>query len=302
MEIANKKSMSGTRKGNNNHKVELNRPGWQGFTLIELLVVIAIIAILAALLLPVLGRAKVRAQRIQCVSNLKQLSLAWYMYSGDNNDVLPPTVGQGGLQVSQTNSPYCQPGNPGNQWTYGDVSGLPAAINKELIKWGLIFPYGPNIAIYKCPADKKVEPLTGQPTIRSMSMNGYLNPMNGSPPAKAAASPPAPLPGGYRLIKRQGDFSKLGAANTWVMLDENPVSINDAWFCSDPNPNATTWIDKPATYHDKAGGLAFADGHAEIKKWKDQKLISYTGPPLTGVIAQPGVGDLQWLGQRTATK
>ena len=68
----------------------------------------------------------------------------------------------------------------------------------------------------------------------------------------------------------------------------------------DPSPTANNWIDKPATYQDRAGGLAFADGHAEIKKWRDQNLINYSGPTETGVPPQSGVGDLQWLGQRTS--
>jgi len=105
------------------------------------------------------------------------------------------------------------------------------------------------------------------------------------------------------MFKKQSDVATgLGASMTWSLIDENPVSINDGWFCVDPSPTASNWIDKPATYHDRAGGLTFADGHSEIKKWRDENLINYTGPPLTGLPAQPGCDDLQWLGQRTSLK
>jgi hypothetical protein len=226
------------------------------------------------------------------------------MYSGDNSDRITPTVGQGGLQILTTNgNTVWQPGNPANQWIYGDMSSAIAAGNPVLLQVGLMFPYAPSLAIYKCPADKKTVPGTGQFTVRSISQNGYMNPLVGSPGnAMPATSPPAPLNAAYKLFKKQSDIFALGAASTWVFIDENPVSINDGWFCCDPSPTANNWIDKPATYHDHAGGLAFADGHAQIRVWKDQNLINYKGPPGTGVPAQPGVGDLQWLGARTSVR
>jgi len=137
-----------------------------------------------------------------------------------------------------------------------------------------------------------------------MFQNAYMNPLVGNSPANAmpATSPPGPLNAAYKMFKKQNDISALGAANTWVFIDENPASINDGWFCCDPSPTATDWIDKPATYHDHAGGLAFADGHAQIRVWKDANLIAYKGPRNTGVTASGTGDDLHWLGARTSLK
>ena len=90
-------------------------------------------------------------------------------------------------------------------------------------------------------------------------------------------------------------------SDTWVTIDENPASINDGWFVCDPR--ATAWVDIPATYHNAAGGISFADGHSDIKKWKDPAITAATA--VIGVSAKdkmpgyPNGRDLSFLQERS---
>ena len=268
------------------------------FTFVELLVVIATLGLLAMMILPALAKTGSNTQAFQCLNNLRQIQHGWLIYSADNNDRIVPTVGQGALQVSLLPNPYTDPGNPENKWIYGDVSVVSASINVNLLKLGLIFPYIPNVTVFKCPADPRTQNFLfgggGPPTVRSISMNGYMSPI-----VDNVQTSTAPLNSKYRIFRKQSDLAVIGSANCWVMLDENPYSINDGWFCVDPSPTASNWIDKPAAYHNNSCGLSFADGHCELQRWRDGNLIAYKGSG-TGVIAQAGVGDLTWLGQRTS--
>ena len=271
-----------------------------GFTLIELLVVIAIIAILAAMLLPTLSRSKEQAQGIKCLSNLRQLTLAWAMYNTDNREYFVVN-GNNGDSPGGTAAAPNRGVNP--QWCPNDMSqGAEVAGEQISLPWlqaGLIYPYVGSPGPYRCPADNStynngtVYPLGGGGTnrLRSMSMNAWINPS-----ANADASYQAGK--GYRVYVKTSDLSVPGPAGLWLLLDENPYSINDGYFLDFPSD--TGWVDCPAAYHNNACGISFCDGHAQIKKWTDRVVLNWRN---VGQSPNDPVGtrtpDLAWFLQLT---
>ena len=246
----------------------------QAFTLIELLVVIAIIAILAALLLPALGKAKIRAQGMQCMGNNRQLMLAWRLYAEDNRDVI---VGNGDVPFRGAISPNWT----GGSWLTLNNPSDPNNWHHDLYtRKSPLWPYcGNSFNIWHCPADRSYGlDNRGQrvPRIRSMSMNNWVGGYGSTMPAL----PEFPGPGysGWKAYRMLTDFVNPGPSRTFVMVDEREDSINDGYFVADmtgypDQPGSWLRVDYPASYHNRAAGFSFADGHAEIHRWRDARTM-----------------------------
>lgn len=251
----------------------------------ELLVVIGIIGILSALLLPAIARAKNSGQVTSCLNNLRQLQLAWTMYADDHDG-----------RLVRNDYVIGNPHPSRASWVQGrlDYSPTnPANTNSGIFLDGslsLFAPYIPTAKVYRCPSDRSAVRINGelQSRVRSYGMNWSLS-------SERTIE--------VKAIMRFADIQQPSPAQMFVFIDQHPDYISDIHFHMSLAAGGQAFFqDLPSANHNGSGTLTYADGHAERRKWVDQRTkpeVKYRNLPATAIMS-PNNEDIAWLQERYA--
>jgi prepilin-type N-terminal cleavage/methylation domain-containing protein len=249
----------------------------EGFTLLELLAAVAIIGVVVGLLLPVLAGVKGKTRAVQCLSRLRQFSIAVASYSGEQADSLP--LNRPGVFFK-----------PQQTWVRGWLWGSSLdATNMALLENSMLGPYLQDTKLWRCSGDESTVKLGGKVYARnrSLSMNEFV----GAPTAIANRT----------VYRKMSDFGETSPSEVWVMTDESPDTLDDGTFAVAENFKASVpkeWriADLPGVFHQRGTGMNFADGHAGIVLWSDRRTLT----AYFGYQPMPGNQDLIWLEQHSS--
>lgn len=268
----------------------------------ELLTGVATVALLASLTLPALNKAKTRGQSVFCLNNSRQLTLAWTLYSQENEDRLACNLGAGEIKRMLAENRHYNWANSVLDWET-----TPDNTNAWLNTDGALGGYlSRNAGVFKCPADRALSdlqrPLGWTSRSRSVSMNAMVG--DAGEFTRNGTNSNNPYLHQYRKMHEFGS-----AGDIFVFVEEHPDSINDGYFLNKaPDRSgeiAPQWTDLPASHHAGAANLSFGDGHSESHRWKvadTRKPARPQGANLPFPIPNGDRGDFDWLMQRTSTK
>jgi len=263
-----------------------------GFTLVELLVVIAIISILSSILLSMLTRAKSKGNQILCLSNHRQLTLAWLLYAHDSEDRLAYNLGATEIKEILRK-------NQGYNWANSVLNWELDADNTNVLL-NTRAALGSYLAadVFRCPSDKIVSPLQRRAGWNERSRSVSMNAMVGDAGEFTREGSNVNNPH-YRQFLKLNEFTKT--SEIFVFIEEHPDSINDGYFLN--RPYDFEWTDLPASYHGETANLAFADGHAENHQWLRPSTLKPSRPDAAGLpfaVDAADRGDFGWLMKRTS--
>ncbi len=253
----------------------------RAFTLVELLAVIAIVSVLASLLLPAVARARSKGLQAACFNNLRQLGVAWELYTSESGGNFP--FNDVGYEEGYMN----QPGS----WVLGNAQ-RPRSGDLEN---GSIFPQLGNVHVYRCPADRSTYSSFGRslPKQRTYSLSVAFNTFG-------SASVPLSNPV-YRGTTSSHDVPPPGPAGvfTFVDLNESAIDSGEFAFLWADGALLEKWEHKPTDRHLGGANLGYADGHAEFKKWRYPKPFTRYGEEPAN---EEDLADFRWLTERLPRK
>ena len=302
------------------------------FTRVDLLVIVVTLAILALTLFPALARMHTAPQGTQCLYNLRQITMGWWMYAEDSQGKLAASRG-----LLPANEDY---ENAYPRWVAGDMRGgivapQPGAVqypgidatNSALLvdpHYSQLADYVKNPTLYRCPSDQSTWSTTAtpgrneKPRVRSYSMNAAIGPSengtligSGDVRGHWLSSGNSVSPGGkpWRVPIRVSDLVAPAPSQLWLLLDEHPESINDGSFAVEMpvNPASTSWVDIPAPYHNNGCNFSFADGHVEYHQWArpgNFPAVNWQPDTLPGLGGNQSIyandPDILWLAHHTS--
>jgi prepilin-type processing-associated H-X9-DG protein len=221
-----------------------------------------------SILIPTLNRAKEQGKRVVCLSNLKQLTLAWIMYADENDDKLVcGDTGEYGSAGGHTNE---------TPWVLKDWDRTMTLEQKrEAILKGALYPYCKTIKLYKCPTVEKTI-LRTYAVVDAMNCKGWTGTgMDGAV-----------------MIKRRSQIKD--PAYKYVFMDDGGTGLSalGGWTCY---VTRDRWWDPPPIRHGDGTNFSFADGHSDYVKWMDPRTLDFGKriPPTAQSEDQPGNEDIR---------